>query len=59
MPKYFLSDIKIQMKIFCVCYVLQITPVFEVKAKINVSVPSDVINKLKLDRFYHNGPFRN
>ena len=33
---------KIQIEIFCVCYALQ-CPVFEVKAKIIVSVPSDGI----------------
>ena len=30
-------------------------PVFEVKAKISVSEPSDVINQLKIDRLYDNG----
>ena len=39
---------KIQIEIFCVFYALQ-CPVFEVKAKINVLVPSDG----KIDRLYH------
>ena len=53
MPKYNypFSDRRIQIKIFCVCDTLQITRFFEVKAKSNVSLPSDVINRPELTDF--------
>ena len=40
------------MKIFCVFNALTDCPVFEIKVKINVSVPSGVINRPKSINFY-------
>ena len=42
MLKYHISDRKVAMKRVCVCIALQIARFRDVKAKMNVSVPSDV-----------------